>query len=409
MNPLFSASLPERLKKALTKMNYETPTPIQEAAIPVALEGSDIVGLAQTGTGKTAAFAIPLVTQCILDPNKQMLVLAPTRELAAQIREVIVELSSFSNDVRSVLIVGGAMMRRQLQALERRPNIIVATPGRLMDHIQRGTVRLSNTSIVVLDEADRMLDMGFGPQIEEILEFLPKVRQTLLFSATLPPKIKKLSERYLNSPKFISVGTVDQANSKVEQTHIELPGGEKSLRLMEEIKTRKVKTLVFTRTKRGADKLKKILERNGFDTACIHGDRSQPQRDKAIKNFKSGVCNIMVATDVASRGLDVDQIKLVVNYDLPETAEDYIHRIGRTGRAGETGLAISFVTKEEFSHWRYLQNPKGNKSPGPSQRRGRRQQRPQQGRSAADRKRRSGFGGWKTYENTNTNFRKKSA
>ncbi len=262
MNPLFSASLPERLKKALTKMNYETPTPIQEAAIPVALEGNDIVGLAQTGTGKTAAFAIPLVTQCILDPNKQMLVLAPTRELAAQIREVIVELSSFSNDVRSVLIVGGAMMRRQLQALERRPNIIVATPGRLMDHIQRGTVRLSNTSIVVLDEADRMLDMGFGPQIEEILEFLPKVRQTLLFSATLPPKIKKLSERYLNSPKFISVGTVDQANSKVEQTHIELPGGEKSLRLMEEIKTRKVKTLVFTRTKRGADKLKKILGNN---------------------------------------------------------------------------------------------------------------------------------------------------
>lgn len=343
-------------------MNYEKATPIQESAIPVALENRDIIGIAQTGTGKTAAFAIPMVEFCLKNPNKTALVLAPTRELAAQIREVVFQLTQFTRGIRSTLIVGGASMRFQFDQLRRNPSIIIATPGRLIDHLERQSVRLENTGLLVLDEADRMLDMGFGPQIDEILKKLPKERQSLLFSATLPPKIKKLAENLLQNPEHIEVTPPNTTSTQVEQSMLKVEGKEKSGKLLEELKSRnKAKILIFTRTKRGADRLHKFLKNNEMRSDCIHGDRSQSQRNRSIQDFRTGRSKILVATDVASRGLDVDKIEMVINYDLPQTREDYIHRIGRTGRAGLTGEALSFVTPEEHSHWKLLQGEKAEK------------------------------------------------
>jgi superfamily II DNA/RNA helicase len=358
------------LEKALEKMNYTTATPIQEAALPAALEGSDIIGIAQTGTGKTAAFAIPMIQYCLANKGRQALVLAPTRELAAQIKDVIQQLSRFTPEIKTTLIVGGASMRAQLFSLEKKPCILIATPGRLMDHLSRRSVNLSKIGMLVLDEADRMLDMGFGPQIEEILEHITDDHQTLLFSATLPPKIKKLAEKLLKDPKHIAVNAPDATCTQVEQVSLEMSGSDKSDKLLEELqKAGLIKTLIFTRTKRGADRLHKFLKKNEMPSDCIHGDRSQSQRDRSIKDFRSGRTMLLVATDVASRGLDVDHIELVINYDLPQTREDYIHRIGRTGRAGQSGKAMSFITPEERGQWRMIQGEKEDRSGGGRQRR----------------------------------------
>lgn len=388
-------ALPLSLQQALSDMKFDKPTSIQEQAILPALDGQDILASAQTGTGKTAAFSIPLVAHAMKDKRKQFLILAPTRELAAQIRDVILDLTRHERSIRTVLLVGGAMMRRQLQQLKQRPSIIVATPGRLTDHLKRRSLSLDKCATLVLDEADRMLDMGFGPQIDDILEFVPKERQSLLFSATLPASIKKLAQRLMHEPLEIRIGDATRPADKVDQQMLEVKENNKQETLIEILEGEDVKTLVFVRTKRGADRLKMFLEKGRLNCTSIHGGRSQSQRERAISLFRSRRCNIMVATDVAARGLDVDGIELVINFDLPETPEDYIHRIGRTGRAEKTGRAISFVDGSETSHWKYIQNPdapgakkrsmkrrkpfRGNKGRGG---RGSQQGRPSRGRNA---------------------------
>lgn len=362
MNLFDNPSWPEDLKKSLSRMNFHTPTPIQEASIPFVLENRDLMASAQTGTGKTGAFAIPMIAKALQNAKSQFLILAPTRELAAQIRDVVLQMTHFSRGLKSVLLVGGSPIGRQLQQLKQGPSIVIGTPGRINDHLKRKSLRLSNCDFVVLDEADRMLDMGFGPQIETILEQLPDTRQTLLFSATFPAAIQKLSRKFLKNPEEIQIGSKEVARKSINQNMVALASSEEKLSaVIDVLKKGRQKTLVFVRTKRGAEKLHQLLEKRGFRSSCIHGDRSQNQREKAISLFRTGRVDLMIATDVASRGLDVKDIELVMNYDLPDTSEDYIHRIGRTGRGDDEGEAISFVTSSEHSHWKYLTNQGGKK------------------------------------------------
>lgn len=363
MNLFTSDLLNADLQKSILKLNFKNPTPIQDKTIPVVLENRDLLATAQTGTGKTAAFVIPLLHRNFEEQNRQVLVLAPTRELAAQIHNVIFELSQTGKRINTALIVGGASMQKQVKAIRRKPDLIIATPGRLMDHLNRQNLRLDKISTLVLDEADRMLDMGFGPQIEEIYKLTPKGRQVLMFSATLPPKIKKLSEKFLKKPEHIFIGSSEKPLEKIEQSFLKVENSKKRDRLLDEINSHAAKTLVFARTKRGAEKLMRYLKEFGVRVDCIHGDRSQSQRNRALHGFRSGKSQILVATDVASRGIDVDGISLVVNFDLPETRDDYIHRIGRTGRAGQSGTAISFVAEDENKQADYLQGKKGSRQP----------------------------------------------
>ncbi len=353
--------MPESLRKAIEALKFQTPTPIQAQAIPMGLAGRDLLATAQTGSGKTVAFAIPLIVQAIKQPQSTALVLTPTRELATQIVEVFRNLTKFMPQIRLALLMGGAGMGGQRNSLLRRPSIIVATPGRLMDHIRRGNADLSQVTQVVLDEADRMLDMGFAPQIEEIFEFVPQKRQTILFSATLPKEILKLAQKYQTNPERITVGEVNRAAEKIKQSHIQVHGGDKNDKILEELTKRTYgSVLVFARTQIRTEKLARFLQGHGMSVAAIHGGRTQSQRNEALAGFRSLKYPVLVATDVAARGLDVPHIQTVINFDLPQTSEDYIHRIGRTARAGESGEAVSFVTPEETKHWRYLS---GEKSP----------------------------------------------
>ena len=338
------------IARALDEMGYTEPTPIQEKVVPLVRNGRDLVGQAQTGTGKTAAFGIPLVEK--VDTNvrlPQALVLAPTRELANQVHGEIARLGKYRN-IQSVTIYGGQAMSRQLTALERGVQVIVATPGRLMDHMYRGTVDLSSVSIVVLDEADQMLDIGFAEDIEYILKYVPNPRQTLLFSATMPGPIRNLSRRYLRNPEWIRTGGDAEPVEQVAQVYYEVATEDRTPLLCELIEdpAEVAQCLIFRRTKIGVDRLVAELRRRRVEAEAIHGDMSQGQREGVMNRFRSGKLRVLVATNVAARGLDIPAVSHVVNYDMPSNLEEYVHRIGRTARMGRPGTAITFVSEWDF-------------------------------------------------------------
>lgn len=339
---------------ALTRLNFINPTPIQAASIPESLKGHDILASAQTGTGKTLAFLVPTLCRLLEAPGSQGLILTPTRELAQQIDAVWRNLNHSFRDLRSTVVIGGASMGKQRAELKRRPALIIATPGRLIDHLEQRSIRLDSIGILILDEADRMLDMGFLPQVEAILENVPEERQTLLFSATLSPEIQRLSAQFMHQPKRISAGEPSRVAERIEQKSLEVQHNTKNDQLLQELEALDGSALVFTRTKIRTEKLSRFLQKNGLRSTAIHGGRSQRQRQDAIRDFQSGRSNILVATDVASRGLDIPAIQLVINFDLPKTREDYIHRIGRTARGAAAGVALSFVTPEERRDWKRL-------------------------------------------------------
>ena len=341
----------DSLKNSLQKMNFTKPTPIQGMAIPAALEGKDILGTAQTGTGKTLAFSIPLINKLILDKNAFALVICPTRELATQVMEAIKSIISDKIRIKTALLIGGESMQKQLRQLGNRSRIIVGTPGRINDHLKRKSLNLSATNYLVLDETDRMLDMGFTPQIEMILKFVPKDHQTLLFSATLPQNILRISDRYLNKPERISTGPTSVPIAKIKQETLQVFKENKYDELIDQFLARKGSILVFVKTKRGADKMVKRLKEEGHSVDAIHGDLRQSKRDRVINSFRKGLKRILIATDVAARGLDIPLIQHVINYDLPQVPEDYIHRIGRTARAGSEGSALTFLTPDDRSMW----------------------------------------------------------
>lgn len=330
------------LLRHLDSIGFESATPIQSQAIPDALKGTDIIGIAETGTGKTLAFLIPILEQ-IKVSKKKALILAPTRELAEQIQQEFRKIAKSFN-IESVLIIGGASMDTQCRILRKNPSVVIATPGRLIDHLQRCTIDLKTVNHVVLDEADRMLDMGFKPQIEEVLKSVQKDRQTLLFSATMPSEIKSLVHRYMKTPKTVEIARAGTTNAKVDHT-VYFVNHEKKANLVEVLlKDSKGPVLIFTRTKHGARKLAELIRGMGYTAEEIHSNRTQSQRKRALSGFKTGEYKVLVATDIAARGIDVNDIGLVVNYDLPEHPDDYVHRIGRTGRGGKEGNATSFVT-----------------------------------------------------------------
>jgi len=341
----------ESLKNSLNKMNFTKPTPIQSMAIPVALEGKDILGTAQTGTGKTLAFSIPLINKLILDKNAFALVMCPTRELATQVMEAIKSIISDKTNIKTALLIGGESMQKQLRQLGNRSRIIVGTPGRINDHLKRKSLNLSATKYLVLDETDRMLDMGFTPQIEMVLKFVPKSHQTLLFSATLPQNILRISERFLNKPERISTGATSVPIAKIKQEILQVFKENKYDELIDQFLARKGSILVFVKTKRSADKMVKRLKEEGHSADAIHGDLRQSKRDRVINSFRKGLKRILIATDVAARGLDIPLIQHVINYDLPQVPEDYVHRIGRTARAGSDGSALTFLTPDDRSMW----------------------------------------------------------
>jgi ATP-dependent RNA helicase RhlE len=340
--------LSEKSLHALTRAGFEHPTPIQAQAIPPALAGKDVVGVAATGTGKTAAFLLPILDRLSAHAGRgpRALILAPTRELAVQIQEQL-ERFAAGRHVRGALVIGGVGMAAQAHAL-RDHEVIVATPGRLVDHLQQGNARLDGIEVLVLDEADRMLDMGFRPQLTRILARVPKVRQTLFFSATMGTEVTELSRSHLRDPVRVEVSRTGTTASRAVQ-QVFLPGQhEKLALLLALLEDDELSTLVFTRTKRRADKVAKILQRGGHKVARIHADRSQAQRRMALEGFRDGQYRVLVATDIAARGIDVAEIGHVVNFDLPHVAEDYVHRVGRTARASASGRASSFASPEEL-------------------------------------------------------------
>src|SRR3989338_5070667 len=333
------------LLEIIARSKFTEPTPIQRQAIPPALEGKDVFGIAQTGTGKTLAFGIPMI-QILARAKNQGLVLLPTRELALQVDEELHKIGR-SFGLKTAVLIGGLSIKPQITALARNPHIIIATPGRLIDHIQHRTATLDRVGILVLDEADRMLDMGFEPQIRRILQTLPKNRQTMLFSATLPPEIMRIASSHMRLPIRIEVAPPGTTVQGVAQ-EIFVVKKEDKLWLLEKILAEyKGSALVFTRTKYGAKKVTYRVKMMGHNVAEIHGNRSLGQRRDALEGFKSGKYRVLVATDIASRGIDVRGIELVLNFDLPEQAEDYVHRIGRTARAGREGHAISFASPDQ--------------------------------------------------------------
>jgi ATP-dependent RNA helicase RhlE len=347
-----SLGLAPALLRALADYGYTQPTPIQSAAIPPALEGHDLLAAAQTGTGKTAAFALPLLQKLstsgqTMTRRPRALVLTPTRELAAQVHENLRDYGKHVN-VSATTIFGGVSMGPQINALRRGVDVVIATPGRLMDHMQQRTLDLSAVETLVLDEADRMLDMGFLPALKRILAALPKKRQTLLFSATFAPAIKALALDFMHNPREISVSAPNTVTTLVShQVHPVDASRKRDLLLHLLSADSRRQSLVFSRTKHGADKLVTYLNASGLRSAAIHGNKSQNARTRALSDFKSGRVTVLVATDIAARGIDIEQLPIVINFDLPSVAEDYVHRIGRTGRAGMEGLAVSLVSHDE--------------------------------------------------------------
>ncbi len=348
--------LAPELLKALTDSGYTTPTPIQAQAIPVALAGADLMAGAQTGTGKTAAFALPLLQKLLPHANNgaspakhpvRALILTPTRELAIQVEESVKAYAKHT-PLRSLVVYGGVDIRTQTPHLKTGVEVLVATPGRLLDHIEQKTVQLNQVQILVLDEADRMLDMGFMPDLKRILALLPKQRQNLMFSATFSNEIKRLADDFLTKPQLIEVARSNATNDNVTQKVYQVAQSDKEALLIQLLKAAEAKqVIIFTKTKITASRLSRSLEREGIAADAIHGDKTQQERIKALDAFKAGTCSALVATDVAARGLDITELPMVINYEIPSAPEDYVHRIGRTGRAGASGIAISFVSPEE--------------------------------------------------------------
>ncbi len=341
----YGLGIAPKILEALNKMKFTTPTPIQHKAIPSAVEGKDIIGIAQTGTGKTLAFAIPMV-QALAQKSGGGLVLVPTRELALQVEETFRKIQHLFG-LRSVVLIGGASMNMQIGAIRRNPRIVIATPGRLIDHLERRTISLNDVKVLVLDEADRMLDMGFAPQIERILKAIPKERQTMLFSATMPEEIVKIASSHMKLPLSVEVAPSGTTADKISQEVFIVKRDKKDLLLKKILEQYHGSVLLFSRTRNGARKIARSLRDFGQSAAEIHSERSLSQRRQALDGFKAGKYRILVATDIAARGIDVSGIELVLNYDLPEDIENYVHRIGRTARAGHKGHAISFATPEE--------------------------------------------------------------
>ena len=356
-----SLGLVSPILKTLDKQGLHIPTPIQEKSIPIILEGKDVIGLAQTGTGKTAAFILPLISKLYGTQQTgkfrkvKILVLSPTRELAQQIGEVVKPFASATN-LKACTIVGGVPIFKQFRELRKGSDIIIGTPGRVEDHISQKSIDLSSINYAVLDEADQMLDVGFLPAIKRILNTTPKKRQTLLFSATMPPEIKKLVTEFMVKAVEVAVSVLAKPVEKINQKIIMLNSAQKINALKEIIQNRTgSRLLVFTKTKHGAEKVVKSLSKYGFEVASIHGNKSQNQRQKSLMNFKTGSCPLLVATDIAARGIDVPGVEAVINYDLPEVPESYVHRIGRTARAGMIGDAISFCSELETKKLRAIE------------------------------------------------------
>ncbi|MBX3655900.1 MAG: DEAD/DEAH box helicase [Ramlibacter sp.] len=349
-------SLAEPLARAVAEMGYESMTPIQAQAIPVVLTGQDVMGAAQTGTGKTAAFSLPLLQRLLKHENSstsparhpvRALVLLPTRELADQVAQQIKMYAKHTN-LRSAVVFGGMDMKPQTLELKKGVEVLVATPGRLLDHIEAKNAVLNQVEYVVLDEADRMLDIGFLPDLQRILSYLPKQRTTLLFSATFSPEIKRLANSYLKDPITIEVARPNETASTVEQHFYSVGDDDKRRALKQIVRQRGItQAFVFVNSKLGCARLARSLEREGIKTNALHGDKSQDERLKALAAFKAGEVQLLVCTDVAARGLDIKDVPAVFNFDLPFNAEDYVHRIGRTGRAGASGLAVTFVSKSD--------------------------------------------------------------
>jgi len=355
-----SLGLSPVIKQNLHKLGYRVPTPVQAKAIPLGLEGRDVIGSAQTGTGKTAAFGIPMIERLVLNDTSlkprqpQALVLTPTRELALQVNESL-KAFSYKTGLRSVAIFGGVGMQPQVDALKRGVHIVVATPGRLIDHMEQRNVDLSAIQILTIDEADRMMDMGFLPPLRRILAALPKQRQTLLFSATFPEPIRALAVKFMINTAEVQAEAPNSAAATVRHRIHRVQRDRKRDLLVHLLKQNRDQALVFCRTKRGSDRLCRHLASSGLRAAAIHGDKSQNARTQALRDFKSGKTHVLVATDIAARGLDIEQLPVVINFDLPMVAEDYIHRIGRTGRAGAEGQAVSLVSHDEMEQLRGIQ------------------------------------------------------
>jgi len=374
-------------------MKYTTPTPIQAQAIPLALDGHDIMGTAQTGTGKTAAFAIPLIEKLLTNPRGSALVLTPTRELGKQIMGIMHQLLGPKSPIKTAFIIGGEPIGKQLNQLRARPRLIVGTPGRINDHLERGNMMLHDTHFLVLDETDRMLDMGFTVQLEKIFKYIPDKRQTLMFSATLPQNILRLSEKYLNNPKRVSVGETNVVAKNIKQEVIRIEQDAKYKELMSQLYDRNGSVIVFVKTKYNADRMAKNLRRDGFTSEALHGDLRQNKRDKVMQNFHKMNFRVLIATDIAARGLDVPHIEHVINYDLPQVAEDFIHRMGRTARAGAEGSAISFVSNQDGRKWHAIErllNPKAANDKGDNPRPARNKKRTPNGQNKPHNQSRTG-------------------
>lgn len=345
--------LPAALIASLARMGITTPTPIQQETIPLALSSFDILASAQTGTGKTVAYLIPLIQKLAKNPQAKALILTPTRELAMQVHQALKQMACPT--LKISLLIGGASMFRQLSELKKKPLVIVGTPGRINDHLDRRSLNLSETRFLVIDEADRMLDMGFGVQLDRIAKHLPEERQTLLFSATFLTNIVRLSQRFLKDPKRVAVDTNKQPAPKIQQEAIHIPNSEKKAGLLKQLSQREGSIIVFVKTRRRAESISKELRQAGHNTEAMHGDLRQSRREQVIRAFRDSKSRILVATDVASRGLDIPHVMHVINYDLPECPEDYIHRIGRTGRAGAEGFAVSLISSEDNFRWKAIE------------------------------------------------------
>lgn len=354
--------LPEPLLHTLANMGFTAPTPIQEQAIPLAMQGRDILGSAQTGTGKTGAFSIPLVEHLMRNEDACGLILTPTRELAKQVMDVVHQMLGRKSKINTAFIIGGEPYHKQMNQLKNKPRLIVGTPGRVNDHLDRKSLKLDRTSFLILDETDRMLDMGFGVQLDRIATHLPEHRQTLMFSATLPEGIIRLSKKYLNNPERISVGATNVVAPKIEQEIIRLNQEEKYSTLVDQLETRQGSVIIFMKTKYSTERMAKSLNNDGYTADALHGDLRQSRRSKVLSNFRDKKFRILVATDIAARGLDVPHIEHVVNFDLPQLAEDYIHRMGRTARAGAHGSALVFISGQDRSKWREIEKLLGIES-----------------------------------------------
>jgi len=355
MNNFSNFDLSNESQKALEGLGFKNPTPIQSKAIPAGLSGQDILANAQTGSGKTLAFALPLIEKIKNNTNSSGLILTPTRELAKQIFSVVNIILSYHEKIRSILLIGGEGIYTQSNSLKKSPQIIIGTPGRINDHLDRGSLNINNCDLVVLDETDKMLEMGFEFQVRDILKTIKNKKQMLMFSATLPNQIIKLSSKYSNNPQRISIQQNEVLNFNIKQDVIKVSPKDKFKELSNQIKKRDGSILVFVKTKYGTEKLSKRLKKDGIKSTALHGGLRQNKRSRIMDNFRDEKFKIMIATDIASRGIDVPHIEHVINYDLPQAPEDFVHRIGRTARAGSVGEALSFITPNDSKIWKSIE------------------------------------------------------